>query len=232
MIGKKWRKHNLVVEASHSCECKMYDVLRMDHFVGVVKNYSVLPDAENALNGRWYKGPAKKLTDALKEVLGETGVIADDYTGTTLIPGAKKLLAKTGWYGTKVLMFAFDGNTANEHLPHNYINNQVIVYAGTHDNETIVGYFRDKTEYELAYLYEYLNIESKEEIPDALIRLAYQSSADVAIIQMQDILKLGNEARMNAPSTVGYNWRWRLGQEQLDESRRAWIRNLAAVYRR
>lgn len=221
-----WWKRRIRVNA------KMYDVLRMDHFVGVVKNYSVLPDAENALNGRWYKGPAKKLTDALKEVLGETGVIADDYTGTTLIPGTKKLLAKTGWYGTKVLMFAFDGNTANEHLPHNYINNQVIVYAGTHDNETIVGYFRDKTEYELAYLYEYLNIESKEEIPDALIRLAYQSSADVAIIQMQDILKLGNEARMNAPSTVGYNWRWRLGQEQLDESRRAWIRNLAAVYRR
>lgn len=221
-----WWKRRIRVNA------KMYDVLRMDHFVGVVKNYSVLPDAENALNGRWYKGPAKKLTDALKEVLGETGVIADDYTGTTLIPGAKKLLAKTGWYGTKVLMFAFDGNTANEHLPHNYINNKVIVYAGTHDNETIVGYFRDKTEYELAYLYEYLNIESKEEIPDALIRLAYQSSADVAIIQMQDILKLGNEARMNAPSTVGYNWRWRLGQEQLDESRRAWIRNLAAVYRR
>ena len=72
----------------------------------------------------------------------------------------------------------------------------------------------------------------KEEIPDALIRCAYASIADIAIIQMQDVLKLGNEARMNAPATVGYNWRWRLNKEQLDESRRAWIRNLAAVYRR
>ena len=85
---------------------------------------------------------------------------------------------------------------------------------------------------ELAYLYEYLNISSQEEIPDALIRCAYASIADIAIIQMQDLLKLGNEARMNAPSTVGYNWRWRLNKEQLAESRRAWIRNLAAVYRR
>ena len=129
-------------------------------------------------------------------------------------------------------MFAFDGDTANEHLPHNYVDNHTVVYGGTHDNETIVGSFRDKTEYELAYLYEYLNITCKEEIPDALIRAAYASTADLAIIQMQDILKLGNEARMNAPSTVGFNWRWRLGKEQLDDSRRAWIRKLAAVYRR
>jgi len=149
-----------------------------------------------------------------------------------LIPGVKKLLAKTGWLDTKVLMFAFDGDPSNEHLPHNYPGSHTVVYAGTHDNDTIVGYFRDKTEYELAYLYEYLNISSQEEIPDALIRCAYASIADIAVIQMQDLLKLGNEARMNAPSTVGYNWRWRLNKEQLAESRRAWIRNLAAVYRR
>lgn len=129
-------------------------------------------------------------------------------------------------------MFAFDGDPSNEHLPHNYPGSRTVVYAGTHDNDTIVGYFRDKTEYELAYLYEYLNISSQEEIPDALIRCAYASIADIAVIQMQDLLKLGNEARMNAPSTVGYNWRWRLNKEQLAESRRAWIRNLAAVYRR
>ena len=86
----------------------------------------------------------------------------------------------------------------------------MVVYAGTHDNETIVGYFQDKSDYELAYLYEYLNIHYKEEIPDALIRAAYASIADVAIIQMQDLMKLGNEARMNKPSTNGTNWKWRL----------------------
>ena len=108
----------------------------------------------------------------------------------------------------------------------------MVVYAGTHDNETIVGYFWNKTEYELAYLYEYLNIKDRGEIVDGLIRCAYASIADIAIIQMQDFLKLGNEARMNQPATVGYNWRWRLCKEQLDAGRSAWIRNLAAVYRR
>ena len=105
-------------------------------------------------------------------------------------------------------------------------------FDGTLDNETIVGYFHDRTDYELAYLYEYLNIKSKEEIPDALIRAAYESVADVVIIQMQDLLKLGNEARMNAPATVENNWQWRIGADSLNEERRAWIRTLAAVYRR
>lgn len=211
---------------------KLFDVIRMDHFIGFVKNYMVPKDATDASGGRWMKGPGRKLTDALNSVLNGTTVIADDYGGKALIPGVKKLLAKTGWLNTKVLMFAFDGDPSNEHLPHNYPGGRTVVYAGTHDNDTIVGYFRDKTEYELAYLYEYLNISSQEEIPDALIRCAYASIADIAVIQMQDLLKLGNEARMNAPSTVGYNWRWRLNKEQLAESRRAWIRNLAAVYRR
>ena len=129
-------------------------------------------------------------------------------------------------------MSAFGDDTANEHLTHNYTECNLVVYAGTHDNETIVGYFRDKTDYELAYLYEYLNIRCKEEIPDALIRAAYASIADVAIIPMQDLMKLGNEARMNAPSTVGRNWRWRIGSGELSEERRAWIRTLATVYRR
>lgn len=211
---------------------ELFDVIRLDHFVGVVKNYTVPYGAKSTANGRWVKGPGKKLIEAIKESLGDAKVIADDYTGASLLPGVKKLLARTGWTGTKALMFAFDGNTANEHLPHNYTDNNIVVYAGTHDNETIVGSFHDKTEYELAYLYEYLGISGKEEIPDALIRAAYASTADVAIIQMQDILKLGNEARMNFPSTVGNNWRWRMLADQLEDGRRAWIRNLAAVYRR
>lgn len=211
---------------------ELFDIVRVDHFVGIVKNYTVKFDAPNALNGKWIKGPGRKLTDIFKEELGDTRVIADDYTGAALLPGVRKLMSKTGWMGTKDLMFAFDGDTANENLPHNFEDNHVVIYAATHDNDTIVGTFRDKTEYELAYLYEYLNIHSKEEIPDALIRVAYASTADVAMVQMQDILKLGNEARMNQPSTVGVNWRWRMTSELLDEQRRAWIRNLAAVYRR
>ena len=210
---------------------KLFDIIRLDHFTGMVKNYVVGYNAKNTSAGRWIKAPGKHLTDALNEVLDGVPVIVDDYGGKTPIPGVRRLLSKTGWLGSKVLMFAFDGDTANEHLPHNYLDHRVAVYVGTHDNETIVGYFRDKTEYELAYLYEYLNISGKDEIPDGLIRSAYASTADVAVITMQDILGLGNEARMNAPSTVG-NWRWRLSKERLDEERRTWIRNLAAVYRR
>lgn len=224
--GFDWWKKRIAMNA------KLFDVIRIDHFTGFVKNYMVPKDAEDTSVGKWMKGPGRKLVEAINSVLDGTPVIADDLGGKALIPGVKKLLSKTGWYGTKVLMFAFDGDTANEHLPHNYPDPHMVVYAGTHDNETIVGYFRNKTEYELAYLYEYLNIKDRGEIVDGLIRCAYASIADIAIIQMQDFLKLGNEARMNQPATVGYNWRWRLNKEQLEAGRRAWIRNLAAVYRR
>ncbi len=213
---------------------QLFDIIRIDHFAGMVKTYTVKEGARDASSGKWIKGPGRKLMNAIKEELDDIPVIADDYTSAGLLPGVKKLMAKSGWMGTKVLMFAFDGDPTNEHLPHNFVDNHIVSYVATHDNETIVGSFRDKTEYELAYLYEYLNIDKKSDIPKALIRLAYQSTADLAIIQMQDILELGNEARMNLPSTVGHNWRWRLSEEggHLSEERRTWIRNLAAVYRR
>lgn len=209
---------------------QMYDIIRIDHFIGIVRYYSIPAKDATARGGKWNKGPGKKLTDAIEQAVGESRIIAEDL-GVS-VPGAKKLMAKTGWPGMKVLLFAFDGNTASEFLPHNYTDTNTVVYAGTHDNDTVVGYFRDKTEYELAFLYEYLGISSKEEIPDAVIRLAYSSIADVVIMQMQDILKLGNEARMNLPSTVGKNWRWRLKKDGLTEERRTWLRTLATIYRR
>lgn len=224
--GFEWWKARMIQNA------ELFDVIRLDNFSGIVRYYAVPADAEDGRNGKWSKGPGKKLTDAMNEVLGDTRVIVEDIGPKTQIPGVKKLKAKTGWPGIKILMFAFDDDTANEHLPHNYQECNMVVYAGTHDNETIVGYFREKSDYELAYLYEYLNIKYKEEIPDALIRAAYASIADVVIIQMQDLMKLGNEARMNAPSTVGRNWRWRIGKDTLSEERRAWIRTMATVYRR
>lgn len=209
---------------------RLFDIIRIDHFIGVAKYYSIPAQDENARNGRWNKGPGKKLTDMIEKTLGKNRIIAEDLG--VAVPAVKKLLAKTGWPGMKILLFAFDGNTANEHLPHNYEDSNLVVYAGTHDNETIAGYFRDKTEYELAYLYEYLNIKKKDDIPDAIIRTAYGSVADIAIMQMQDLLKLGNETRMNFPSTVGCNWRWRTLRESLDEERRTWLRTMTLLYRR
>ena len=212
----------------------LFDIVRIDHFAGIVKAYAVPYGQDKTTSGKWIKGPGRKFINAINEELQGVNVIADDYTSASLLPGVKKLLAKSGWMGTKVMMFAFDGDPTNEYLPHNYTDPHVVAYIGTHDNETIVGSFSEKTDYELAYLYEYLNIENKAQIPNALIRALYQSTADLAIIQMQDILELGNEARMNYPSTVGHNWRWRLTSkpQRLSDEKRAWIRNIAVVYRR
>ncbi len=207
-----------------------YDVIRIDHFIGVVRYYSIPALDENARNGRWRVGPGKKLTDAITEAIGNSKIIAEDL-GVS-VPGVKRLLNKTGWPGMKILLFAFDGNTAHDYLPHNYDHTEMVVYGGTHDNETLVGFFGEKNERDLQFLYDYLQISSKEEIVDAMIRLAYSSIADVAIFQMQDILKLGNEARMNFPSTVGTNWRWRMKKNALSEKRKEFLRNLTVIYNR
>lgn len=211
---------------------EMFDIVRLDHFHGIVKNYIVPNEAVDGRTGKWLKGPGRKLTDSIQKATGGMQIIVEDVGLKNQIPGVKKLRTKMNWAGTKVLMQAFDGDTANEYLPHNYMDSNLVVYAGTHDNETIVGYFNNKQDSELTYLCQYLNISRKEEIPDALVRAAYASVADIAMIQMQDLLKLGNEARMNAPSTVGRNWQWRVRKDILSEERRAWIRNMASIYRR
>lgn len=208
----------------------MYDIVHMDHFSDLVKSYTVSRGQTDTSGGRWLKGPGKKLLDVLNAAAGGHCVVAEE-SGRAVIPGAKRLFDKSGWFGTKVLLHAFDGDTTNEHLPHNYADSREVVYAGTCDSDTIVGHFRDRSEYELAYLYEYLNIDRPEEIADALIRCAYASTADIVMIQMQDLLGLGNEA-CSLSGANGQSWRWRMNREQLDDRRRAWIRNLAAVYRR
>ncbi len=222
--GFNWWKRRMLANG------RLFDIIRIDHFIGVARFYSIPAADLTARNGRWNKGPGKKLTDMIEKTLGENRIIAEDLG--VAVPAVKKLLAKTKWPGMKILLFAFDGNPSNEHLPHNYQDGNLVAYAGTHDNETVVGYFRDKTEYELAFLYEYLNIQKKEEIPDAIIRSAYSSVADIVIMQMQDLLKLGNEARMNFPSTVGSNWKWRSMRDALDDGRRTWIRTMTLLYRR
>ncbi len=210
---------------------KLYDVIRINHFVGVVKDYCVPAGDEDGTNGKWRKAPGKKLADAICEAAGETTIIAEDF-GTVVIPTVRKLMNKLGWAGMKVLLFAFDQDPANRYLPHNYEDSNCVVYGTTHDSDTIVGYFKDKSDYQLAFLYEYLGIHRKEEISDAFIRLAYSSIANVVILQMQDILALGNEARMNHPATVGNNWRWRLWNDAISEEKREWLRTLASIYRR
>lgn len=222
--GFNWWRQRIRASAA------FYDIIRFDHFIGAVRYYRVPAGDENARRGHWRKGPGKKLTDAITQEIGEGRMIVEDL-GVS-VPGVKQLVQKTGWPGMKILQFAFDGNPEHEYLPHNYPNANMVVYGGTHDNETLAGYFESFREKDLTFLYRYLNISSKEEIPDALIRLAYASIADVVIFQMQDLLKLGNETRMNLPSTIGTNWRWRLGSRKLSRSRKNWLKTLVMIYRR
>ena len=208
----------------------LYDVIRIDHFIGVVRYYRIPSDCPTAMEGAWKKGPGKKLTDAIIESIGEAKIIAEDLG--IVVQSVRDLMAETGWPGMKIMQFAFDGKNMNSNLPHCYTNSNVLVYGGTHDNETLAGFFGNIEEEEMEYTYKYLNVSSKEEVPNAIIRSAYASVADVAIMQMQDILGLDNSARMNLPSTVGENWRWRLLPGQFTEEHMAFLKDLAETYGR
>ena len=222
--GFGWWKARIEQQAS------LFDIIKIDHFLGAVKYFSIEVGKTDIREGRWSKGPGKKFADAVERAAGDKKIIAENMG--TVLPGVNKLIRKMGWPDMKVLLFAFNGKADNEYLPHNYTDTNTVLYAGTHDNDTIVGYYRNCTDYELAYMYSYLNIDSKEQISDAIIRTAYASIADVVILQMQDILQLGSEARMNRPSTIGANWKWRFSDELLPEERRSWIRTQTALYRR
>lgn len=208
----------------------LFDVLRIDHFIGIARYYAIPASCETAVEGHWVKGPGKKLTEAINKVAeGKTWILAEDLG--VLHPTVKRLRDKNGYPGMKILLFAFDSGSDNPYLPHHYEKNAA-VYGGTHDNETIAGYCRSKSPESLAFMMAYLGIEKPEDIPAAMIRLGYGSVADVAIFQAQDLLGLGNEARMNEPSTIGHNWLWRLLPGQLDAPLAAKLRKWAVLYGR
>lgn len=209
---------------------KMYDVIRIDHFLGVVKYYTIPAEDPDARQGKYFEGPGKKLTDAFNSVIGDSKIIAEDL-GVS-IPAATKLLEDNGYPGMKVIEFAFGGDRKNEHLPYNYKTSNLVVYGGTHDNETLMGYFNARNDWELGYAYDYLDTRDKWRMVDQVFRLAYGSVANLVIFQVQDILKLGNEARMNFPSTQGCNWKWRLRRGQLGQQQINDMRYLASVFGR
>lgn len=132
----------------------------------------------------------------------------------------------------KILEFAFDSGPSNDNLPHNYKHSNCLVYGGTHDNETIVGFIRDKKPDEMEYIYQYLGVKRKKDVVWAMIKSAYASVADTAVFQMQDVLELDNKARMNLPSTVGANWRWRMKEGQFTSERQIRLKGLAQIYGR
>ncbi|MBQ7780851.1 MAG: 4-alpha-glucanotransferase [Lachnospiraceae bacterium] len=187
---------------------KLYDVVRIDHFRGFDEYWSIPYGDETAVNGKWCKGPGIDIFDTMKKKLGKKNIIAEDLGFLT--PSVLKLVKKTGYPGMKVLQFAFGSDENNAYLPHNYINN-CVVYTGTHDNDTTVGWYKSLSRKERKHVNTYLQIKrGQKNVEWTLIRAAISSVADTAIIPMQDYLGLGGSARINLPSTLGNNWKWRM----------------------
>lgn len=213
---------------------ELYDVIRIDHFRGLDEYYSIPAGSENAVNGKWVKGPGIDLFEKAKGELGDIRILVEDLGFIT--DSVRKLVKDTGFPNMKVLEFAFDSRDtggANLYLPHNYHHN-CVVYTGTHDNETLVGWIRNLKGDNLRALQRYLDDHDKnaKHLAGKMIRMAQGSVADTCIIPMQDYLGLGNEARINRPSTLGGNWVWRMSQGSADEKLSKRILNLTSIYGR
>lgn len=206
-----------------------FDYVRLDHFRGYAAYWEVPAGETTAVNGRWVPAPGAELLDRARSELGELKLIAEDLGYIT--PDVIELRDRFGLPGMRVLQFAWDGNPANEHKPHNHVKNSV-VYTGTHDNNTIVGwFFHEATPRARREALEYMGKRSAKDINWAFIRLAYSSVAEAAVVPLQDFLGLGPEARINKPGTRGGNWVWRLAElPSRDLARR--IRRLARLYGR
>lgn len=208
----------------------LYDTVRVDHFRGFDEYYAVPYGEENALNGEWELGPGIELFDAISKKLGKTDIIAEDLGYIT--EGVRDLLRDTAYPGMKVLQFAFDPESESEYLPHNYKKN-CVVYTGTHDNATTVEWFEQLSprEQEFASRYARIGEEAQEEaVSYAFIYLAMASVANRCIIPLQDYLGLGKEARINTPSTLGDNWKWRMQEKDMDQTLSKKIRRIAETY--
>lgn len=206
---------------------KLYDIVRIDHFRGFEAYYSIPYGDKTAENGHWEKGPDYDFFRIMKEKLGKKAVIAEDLGFLT--KEVYKMVAKTRYPGMKVLQFAFEGGKDSEYLPHNYEKN-CVVYTGTHDNQTNVGWVEELSRKDKAFVKKYLHVKKYSDIPGALVHAAMASVADTAIIPIQDWLELGAEARMNMPSTLGNNWKWRLVKGQLTDELAERIREMTETY--
>ncbi|KEH89894.1 MULTISPECIES: 4-alpha-glucanotransferase [Clostridium] len=192
---------------------KLYDVTRIDHFRGFESYWQVPYGEETAINGEWVKGPAMKLFNVIKKELGDVDIIAEDLGYLT--DEVRKFREDSGYPGMKVLEFAFDAREESDYLPHNY-DKDCVVYTGTHDNDTVNGWFENANKSDVDFAIKYLKLTKEEGYNWGFIRGALSSVASLAIAQFQDYLGLGTEARMNIPSTLGGNWRWRAKKKDIN----------------
>jgi len=207
---------------------RMVDVVRVDHFRGFEAAWQVPGGDATAQRGRWVKGPGAELFDKLRAALGPLPIIAEDLGVIT--PRVDDLRERFGLSGMKVLQFAFGGDAFNPYLPHNQTKNSV-VYTGTHDNDTSLGWYARVDEKTRDHVRRYLWSDGKDVHLD-MIRFALMSHADVAIAPLQDVLGLGGEARFNTPGAAEGNWQWRVREDQLTRDIAVNLRYLTELYGR
>lgn len=208
---------------------ELYDVVRIDHFRGFDEYYAIPFGNPTAEFGQWEKGPGYELFAVMKKQLGKKRVIAEDLGFLT--DSVIKLVKKTGFPGMKILQFAFDSREESDYLPHNYDKNS-IVYTGTHDNDTTLGWWSTFARKDRKFAKKYLNVKTDKEINWVFIRACMSSVSDTAIIPMQDYLGLGSEARINTPSTLGENWKWRMTEGAFTEEIAQRMYDLTKLYYR
>lgn len=209
---------------------KMYDMVRIDHFIGFASFWEIPAGEETAVNGYRVEAPGFELFEAIKAELGDLNIIAEDLGSVT--EKVIQLRETTGFPGMKVLQFAFDPEGDSIELPHNHRNN-VVAYTGTHDNHTIKGWYEQEVDERARdFLDVYSNRKPDESVNQAMLRLLFSSVAFMAIVTMQDLLELGDEARMNLPNTVGGNWVWRMTKDQLTPQVEETLLDLTTTYRR
>lgn len=224
--GYKWWIDRL------SCMFKLYDLVRIDHFRGLVQFWEVPSSETTAVNGSWQDVPTYDFFDKLISHFQGFPVIAEDLGIIT--DDVKEAKTHYGFPGMKILMFAFgEDNPLNPYQPHNFERN-CIVYTGTHDNNTLQGWVKDEArEEDVQRLYDYIGDKSTgSELNWKLIRLAMMSIADGVIIPVQDILGLGQKARMNQPSNAFGNWAWRMKPGQLKKIHSKKMKELTMIYAR
>jgi 4-alpha-glucanotransferase len=210
----------------------LFDWVRIDHFRGFVGYWEVPAGEKTALNGTWIQAPAERFFEAVRGRFPEAPIVAEDLGVIT--PDVRKAMARFGFPGMKILLFAF-GEDLPEHpyIPHNFERN-CVGYTGTHDNTTVRGWFeREASPEEKKWVFRYLGREiHPEDLPWELIRLLMMSVANTVIFPMQDVLALGEDARMNRPSTTHGNWRWRLQEGRADPELSLRLREMAEIYGR
>ena len=209
---------------------KIYDIVRIDHFRGFESYWEVPAGSETSASGKWVKGPDYKLFAAVKEALGDLNIIAEDLGFMT--DEVIELRERTGFPGMKILQFAFNPDDESIDSPHLAPNNSVM-YTGTHDNNTVLGWYKDEIDDATRqYMAQYTNRKEYETVPHAMLRTIFASVSFMAIATMQDLLELDSAARMNYPSTIGGNWTWRMTAEELNPIIEGELYSLTKTYRR